>query len=757
MAATNAVWGIDVGQCALKALRCKLDSDGQTLVADAFDFIEYPKILSQPEADPAGLVREAFEQFLSRNEVTGDRIAMSVAGQNGLARFFKPPPVDAKKIPDIVKYEARQQIPFELDDVIWDYQRLGGTADVDGFALDTEIGLFAMKREQVYKSLKPFTDVGIEVDVVQLGPLAVYNFLMHTLLADGPTPDEYDPADPPEMMVVLSLGTDTTDLIVTNGFKVWLRNIPIGGNHFTKQLTKDLKLTFAKAEHLKRNARQSEDAKTIFQSMRPVFNDLLTEVQRSIGYFQNIEREAKIRSMVVLGNPVKLPGLHQYLAKNLDYNVVNVDSVAWAAKMSGTGVLSSPKFKENMGAFGTCYGLCLQALGVSKLATNLLPKEIVTNRLIRAKKPWVVAAVGTMLLGCSFSYFFSYNTWNKVRPAYASAGLTWEQVQADAKRLSDRSNAWETEQSEQERKLERLVAIGREVSGNSDRRLLWLELMKAINDSLPRTPGLKPGEIPTLAEVPIVKRHELYIEYIESQHFANLSTWYETVKHIHAEEVAALNDEAAEAGADGVAAMPAAETARTGGAAADAAGDAAAGPHGPATVRELKGYHYHNDPNDPATYGGAHVRKSIMKSLREAVIELPAGPGEPPVGFTTEELGIGFVVLAYSSQVNMQNQIPNPEYEAAVAKIAAAAAIREGETPEGETPTEVAEQITVPQFISAPRHDFRIQFCWQENLLTERLAKKRREAEEEAERRAAEAAEGGEVPNKVAALEPTGE
>ena len=52
MAKANAVWGIDIGQCALKALRCTLGADGVTIVADKFDFIEYPKILSQPEADP---------------------------------------------------------------------------------------------------------------------------------------------------------------------------------------------------------------------------------------------------------------------------------------------------------------------------------------------------------------------------------------------------------------------------------------------------------------------------------------------------------------------------------------------------------------------------------------------------------------------------------------------------------------------------------------------------------------------------------
>ncbi len=151
MASKRKVWGIDVGQVALKALRCSIGDDGTTIIADAYDYIEYPKILSQPEADSEELIREALEQFLSRNEVKGDIVAIAVPGQAGLSRFFKPPPVDEKTLPDIVKYEVRQQIPFPIEDVIWDWQRLGGTLQ-EGIRADAEIGLFAMKRDAVFRA-----------------------------------------------------------------------------------------------------------------------------------------------------------------------------------------------------------------------------------------------------------------------------------------------------------------------------------------------------------------------------------------------------------------------------------------------------------------------------------------------------------------------------------------------------------------------------------------------------------------------------
>src|SRR2546430_2089969 len=163
------VWGIDLGQCALKALRVQ-EIDGQ-VVATAFDYVEYPKILSQPDADPDQLIREALNTFLSRNTLRGDTVAISVPGQSGLARFVKLPPVEEKKIVDIVKFEAKQQIPFNLDEVVWDFQKIGSGQVTDGFAMDTEIGLFAMKRDLIGRALQHFVDLGVDVHYVQMAPL----------------------------------------------------------------------------------------------------------------------------------------------------------------------------------------------------------------------------------------------------------------------------------------------------------------------------------------------------------------------------------------------------------------------------------------------------------------------------------------------------------------------------------------------------------------------------------------------------------
>ncbi|MEK6235358.1 MAG: pilus assembly protein PilM, partial [Planctomycetales bacterium] len=318
MAKTKAVWGIELGQSTFKALRCReVDGDPTRVEVDAFDYIEYATSLNDPEVDGEEILQDALTKFLSRNKVKGDRVAISVPGHAGLARFIKLPPVESSKVPDIVKYEARQQIPFPLEEVVWDYQQMAGGAEEEGFLLECEVGLFAMKRDQVLKALEPFQHAGVEVDLVQLAPLSLYNFLTFDQMSDLPAPEEYDPDDPPESIVMLSMGSEASDLVITNGFRVWQRPIPLGGNHFTKALMKELDLTFAKAEHLKRNATQSSDPKVVFQAMRGVFSELVTECQRSISHYMNLDKSANITKILAVGNVMKLPGIRTFLQQNL--------------------------------------------------------------------------------------------------------------------------------------------------------------------------------------------------------------------------------------------------------------------------------------------------------------------------------------------------------------------------------------------------------------------------------------------------------
>lgn len=478
------VWGVDLGQCALKAVRLEL-IDGK-VTATAFDYIEHPKILSQPDADPDELTREALNKFLERNDLKGDTVAISVPGQSGLARFVKLPPVEEKKIDDIVRFEAKQQIPFPLEDVVWDYQKLGKSTVSDGYALETEIGLFAMKRDMVNLALQQFIDVNVEVHLVQMAPLSLVNFVTYDLLnknvdAEGNAEEGEEDASDKECVVALDIGADTSNLVITDGDRViWQRPIPIGGNRFTRDLTREMKLTFAKAEHVKRNASKSADLRKILLALRPGLNEFVNEVQRSLGYFTNTHRNTKISYMVGLGNAFRLPGLQKFLQEKLQLDVRKLSQMK---RLEGDDVTGQPQFKENILSFAVAYGLALQGLNKTRLQTNLLPEEIRVERLVRAKKPWAVATAAALLLaiaGYAFSQGVQYSVYSQENNTALKTAM------AEADKAKKNADGIIQEYGEYERKIEESKQTVNRIASGVKERFNWTLIYKYINDCLPQ-------------------------------------------------------------------------------------------------------------------------------------------------------------------------------------------------------------------------------------------------------------------------------
>jgi type IV pilus assembly protein PilM len=469
MAKIQAVWAIDIGQAALKAIKLVPGQAPDQVLAEAFDFIEYPKILSQPDADPDELVREALATFTDRNELKGCKVAIAVPGQSGLVKFIKLPPVEKKRIPDIVKFEAKQQIPFALDEVVWAYQQIGDEDEVneEEFTM-AEVGLFAMKRDQINRAILPFAVAGIEVDMVQMSPIALYNYIAF---------DQLKGSGSKESVVLLDIGADNTDLIITDGTRIWQRNVPIGGNHFTRALTKELKLTFAKAEHLKRNATKAPDPRAIFTAMRGVFNDFASEINRSIGFYSSINRTAKIKKIIGMGNGFKLPGLQKFLQQNLSNEVGKLEGFD---KLAGDEVKSAPQFQDNLASFAVAYGLGVQGLNRAALSTNLLPPEIERVRLIRAKKPWALAASALVLLGLTLLFTVGdYRVLAKVTtPRFKDAVTQAKRVSAQG---LEQKNAFEKAKTTWEAKY----GEGKALIIDPTDRAMWPQFLKTISAYFP--------------------------------------------------------------------------------------------------------------------------------------------------------------------------------------------------------------------------------------------------------------------------------
>ncbi|GJM24406.1 MAG: pilus assembly protein PilM [Phycisphaerae bacterium] len=600
MAGPQTVWGIDVGKSAFKAVRLRAAGDGVEVVST--DYIEHSKIMSQQDADPDALWSSALEKFLAKNDITSDNIVIGVPGQQTLARFSKLPPVEnKKKIPDIVRYEADQQIPFDMDEVVWDYQVFEAEGNPD-----VEVGIFAIKRELIRDHLVHFDSQGIEAVAVQAAPLAAYNAMHYDgLVGDNAT-------------VIIDIGTESTDLIIGTESSLWTRSIQLGGNNFTEALVKAFKLSFSKAETLKRTAATSKYARQIFQAMRPVFADLVQELQRSVGYYTATHRDVSLGKVYGMGNAFKLPGLQKYIKQNLQLDLIKIDAFSKIKLPDADGSAGDAN------NYSVAYGLALQGLDLSKVNSNLLPPEIALASVWKKKRPFLAASAACLLLTAGVVWFrgMSDNKTlevNSGNPPAVTDSNAWDTIlnppndlaprpygkliyaaSQNLKRQHGNLSSQGKAEIEKAEKIEKLLA----------NRTVWIKILSAIHAALPAPPeGVKDAAnaedyVAAIRNSGLSrgKRGEIFIQSLKSQYVPNV------------DEASVIKGDYSEASTKIY--------------------ESKGGKPRPGFIIDLKGYAPHEKDSGPnVKEKGLYVNSTFVKTLREI-------GRKPEQGFFINRMGL---------------------------------------------------------------------------------------------------------------------
>ncbi|MBS0188507.1 MAG: type IV pilus assembly protein PilM, partial [Planctomycetes bacterium] len=381
MPSSNICWGIEIGAAAIKAVKVENAGDRVNILDMAI--IDHPRTLSTPGVDPADVLRVSLGTLVSQYDLSKAQIAISVPGHSSFARFAKLPPVEPKKVPDIVKFEAMQQIPFPLEQVEWDYQTF-----ISPDSPEIEVGIFAITRERISERLTMLQDLGLTPGYVTLGPIAVFNALAYDLEFNEKTPGT----------IIVDIGTTSTDLVISEAGRMWVRTFPLGGHQFTEALVSAFQIGYPKAEKLKQEAEDSKHARQVFQAMRPVFTDLGQDIQRSIGYYQSLHKDANLQRVILIGATANLPGLRKYLKQQLGIEVYRVEEFKKANLLpldgNKEGGERAAKFTARALEMTTAFGLALQGIGAGTINANLMPVAVIREAMWKNKVKWFGAAAG---------------------------------------------------------------------------------------------------------------------------------------------------------------------------------------------------------------------------------------------------------------------------------------------------------------------------------------------------------------------------
>ncbi len=330
----------------------------------------------------------AIREIMKTHGIRPAPLMLSLSGQVVFPRFVRLPAVDKEKLLQMVQYEVEQNVPFPINEIVWNYQFIGDASSGEQSAM-----IVAAKIENVREITDRVVEAGLEPEIVDVAPMALYNCL------------RYNYADLTGCTVLLDIGARSTNLIFIEDEKIYSRCIPVAGNAITQELVKSFQIPFAEAEALKRErafvslggvyATEDEASERISKIVRNVVTRLHAEISRSVNFYRSQQGGSAPVRMLLTGGSSVLPHLDTFFREKLQVEV------AYLNPFTNVG-LSNRINREKAGGdafvLAETVGLALRRSLACPIEINLMPPEIVKRKSFKKRIPFFgLAAAGVLL------------------------------------------------------------------------------------------------------------------------------------------------------------------------------------------------------------------------------------------------------------------------------------------------------------------------------------------------------------------------
>lgn len=307
---TRSLVGLDIGSSAVKVVELEPSGGGYRVVAVGAEPLPAASIVDGAIVD-RGTVAAAIRRLFERHQIKTTQVAMALAGNAVIVRRITLPAMSEQELEQAIYWEAKQNIPFDIEDVHFDFQVLDSPAAVSPRGTQ-DVLLVAAKKERIADYTGVVENAGCTPVVVDVDALALQNAYE---LNYGTRPEA--------VVVLLNAGASSININVLNGDQsVFTRDVATGGDAYTEALQKELDLKFEEADLLKRgvpvNGVTYEDADPV---IRAVSENLLLEIGRTFDFFKETTPSDRVDSIMFSGGTSRIEGLADALADRFGAHV----------------------------------------------------------------------------------------------------------------------------------------------------------------------------------------------------------------------------------------------------------------------------------------------------------------------------------------------------------------------------------------------------------------------------------------------------
>lgn len=388
---------VDFGAATIKVAEFEINEAGGLLLREWGT-----KSLGQDgvqEATREAAMLRCLQELLSERKFSSKSINVCAPGFHTFSKFVKLPPVDTSKVTQIIQYEAQQNVPFPLEEVVWDYQILGATATGE-----LEVLLVAIKSDIVEGLFRVADNSGLRLQLVDVSPASLCNAF------------RYNYSDLEGCTMLLDIGAKTSNLLFFDKGSVYSRGINIGANSITQDFAKEAKLAFPDAEAIKieqgfvslGGAYEEPDnphQAAISKIARQVMTRLHIQVNQTIQFYRGQQGGSSPQRLFLSGGAAIMPYTAQFFAEKL--NLSEVEYFNPLRNVDLDAAINREELAKVAHSFGEVVGLGLRNLAHCPVELNLMPKSILQRQQLNQKKPYFAAAVFCFILVVfAFGWFY---------------------------------------------------------------------------------------------------------------------------------------------------------------------------------------------------------------------------------------------------------------------------------------------------------------------------------------------------------------
>ena len=404
----------------------------------------------------------ALREMMSEMHIHRASVNYAVPAQSVFARFVKLPGLEAEKIDKIISFEAQQNVPFPLDQVVWDYQVVGG-----GMGEQIQVVIVAIKRDLLDEINNVVEETGLRTSIVGVASMALYNAFC------------YNYTDLNGCSMLVDIGARTTNVLFIESGRIFLRSVPLGGSTITAAIAREFNEPFAAAEARRKRdgfvalggaAEPADpDIGRVSKTVRSTMTRLHAELMRSITHYGAQQQGKRPARIFLCGGAAGIPNMCEFFHEKFELPIEFFNPLQ---KVTVSASVRETAHSAHL--FGELVGLALRSVTVCPMELNLLPASVVQRQDLEKRRTFFITSAACILLALlGWSAYYT-------RAAHVA--------QQTAQAMGQKNDSMHVAEGQLDKLKKRITALDNVatplITAVSDRNF-WPQILEELNARLP--------------------------------------------------------------------------------------------------------------------------------------------------------------------------------------------------------------------------------------------------------------------------------